>query len=981
MGDGRFETTPPRIYTIDAGRPFLLDLARGLLNRFPDPLEIAAAVIFLPSRRAARAFGDAFLEATGGRATLLPRIQGLGEGGDEALGDILAPQPAPALSLLERRLALARFVGAAKDVGFDASGLAGALAGADSLAGLLDSLYAEEVDPRRLADAAPGEFAEHWARAYGFIRLVAELWPAHLESIDADDPSRARYAALDREARQLAAAPPPYPVVVAGSTGSAPAARRLMAAAARAPKGAVVLPGLDRALAADPAGWSAIDDSHPQAGLKRFLVGEGADPAAIRPFTEAPPPPRGRLLSVALRPAEATDDWRVRLDDVAGRDQGLAPALDGLRLVEARDEDREAAAIAIAFRQILATPHETALLVTPDRRLARRVAAKMRRWSVEMPDSGLQPLSDAPCGVFLRLLADVYAAPEDASAALATLRHPLAGLGLDAADRARATDAFDAACRGVAPATAAGGLTAKIVKGGAEAHAALRALAAPALFRAEASQSFQSLLEVFIEAAERVAASASESGAARLWRGADGAATSTLLRDVLDAAESVVDVTPAEFPAALASILEASVAPASARRARIAALGVLEARLHTADLVILAGLNEGVWPGEVGADPFLSRAMRRALGLPAPERGIGLAAHDFAMLAAAPRVLLTRAARQDGAPTTPSRWLVRLKNILKAAGAEQAVDATARFEAGAAALDAAGPPRSVSPPRPTPPLEARPRRLPVTQIETLLRDPYAIYAQHVLRLRPLDAPGGRPEPRHLGDVLHAAFEAFIAAGVDPDTDRAGAFLAETIERLAPAHGFGPAAWVLLRPEIETSVASFLACERARRRDGAPALWEKPGLTLIDLPGGPFELSARVDRIDLAPDGAAIIYDYKSRQIPSKEEAEAFRSQLALTAFIVERGGFEAIGQRRVSAFAYLQALTRAPKARETRFADEDARRVIDQTAERALDLLADYDRPDVPYLSQPRPKFASAYGDYDLLARRREWSVDLESEG
>ena len=78
---------------------------------------------------------------------------------------------------------------------------------------------------------------------------------------------------------------------------------------------------------------------------------------------------------------------------------------------------------------------------------------------------------------------------------------------------------------------------------------------------------------------------------------------------------------------------------------RLAILGPLEARLQRHDLTILGGLNEGAWPQSPGADPWFSRPMRSSLGLEQPERGIGLAAHDFAMQAAGPRVLLTRARR------------------------------------------------------------------------------------------------------------------------------------------------------------------------------------------------------------------------------------------------------------------------------------------------------------------------------------------------
>jgi hypothetical protein len=75
------------------------------------------------------------------------------------------------------------------------------------------------------------------------------------------------------------------------------------------------------------------------------------------------------------------------------------------------------------------------------------------------------------------------------------------------------------------------------------------------------------------------------------------------------------------------------------------------------DLVVLGGMNESTWPRAAGTDPWFSRPMRASLGLEQPERGIGLSAHDFAIQAAGPSVLLSRALKADGAPTIASRWL------------------------------------------------------------------------------------------------------------------------------------------------------------------------------------------------------------------------------------------------------------------------------------------------------------------------------------
>ncbi len=93
---------------------------------------------------------------------------------------------------------------------------------------------------------------------------------------------------------------------------------------------------------------------------------------------------------------------------------------------------------------------------------------------------------------------------------------------------------------------------------------------------------------------------------------------------------------------------------------RVRIFGPLEARLQSFQRVVLGGLNEGSWPPETRSDPWLSRPMRRDLGLDPPERRIGLSAHDFAQALGAPEVILSRAAKLAGAPTVASRFVQRL---------------------------------------------------------------------------------------------------------------------------------------------------------------------------------------------------------------------------------------------------------------------------------------------------------------------------------
>lgn len=986
-GAALFARAAPRLFSIDAGRPFLADLAaaiRGLVAD-DDPLALADIEIILPTRRAARALADAFVAAAPGGASLLPRIRPLGDVDEDEialapLGDVDLP---PAIAPFERRLALARLVASADRAHFAGQeNWPAAIAAASALAALLDSFHAEEVDFSALPALAPPEHAAHWQRTLDFLRIVTEAWPSYLAERGLIDPAERRALLIDRETRRFEAAPPAHPVIVAGTTGSAPAVARLIGAVARLERGAAVLPGLDRALSRDARAWNVIEDPHPQAGLKALLEKLAVDPAAVAPWPgSAPddaPARRARLLSLALRPAEATDDWRDEIAKATAEDPALADACAGLLLVEAEDEESEASAVAILMRETLETPGRSAMLVTPDRTLGRRVAAKMRRWNVTLDDSAGVPFANSPCGTYLRLAAQWLAAPGDPQAALALAKSSLAGFGLDHGARRRAAAALDEGLRGLAPSGGVEGLRARVIAA-AERRPALAERAAPVLERfSEAAKGwpqdgaapFAALLDAHIAAAETLAADDAEPGDARLWRGEDGEAGAMLIADLRMAAPTLERIAPGDYPRAFAQLLSGSTvrrrAPA---HPRLSILGPLEARLQSSDLVILGGLNEGVWPGDAGADPFLSRAMRAQLGLPSPERRTGLSAHDFAQGAAAPNVALTRAKRAGGAPTKPSRWIVRLKNILDGAGALDAADRSLSLAAWAAGLDEAGPQRRVPPPRPAPPFDARPRRLFVTQVETWLRDPYAIYARHILGLQSLDPLAEPFGAKHLGKLLHKVFER--AAAVPADRSRLSVFVAEE----APAYGLGEVERAFWGSTIERALDWFAAFHAARLALGAPAVLEAQGEAAFAASAGAFTLAAKPDRIDRLASGEAAVFDYKSAKVPSRAEMEHFRVQAPLTALIVERGGFAALGPASIAGFYYLRTLNRKGRGDETGADGADARALLRSLEKGLLSWINAFDDPSTPYLSQPRPQFVDDYSDYDHLARRREWSL------
>ena len=671
----------PTVYTVPPHEPFVDALAGGILSgrTVPvdpgDPLALSRLTILLPTRRACRALGLAFLRTAPGLALLLPRIRPLGDIDEDemSIGDEADETLPDAVSPLERRLLLSRLI---QRLGETPGGAALTGAGtvdqaarlAQALASLLDEIQIARIDPQGLATLAPEEYAAHWQQVLRFLSLITDRWPAILAERGQMDPAARRNALLARLVERWQAEPPDYPVIGAGSTGSVPATRDLLAAIARLPQGAVVLPGLDTH--ADDETWEAIGPTHPQYALKGLIdhIGIARDAVQSWPGEEeagaGATHARSRLIADAMRPAETITAWRARPPQEP-------EALRNFHRIDCASPQEEAGVVAIVMRRALETPGRTAALVTIDRALARRVAAELRRWEIVVDDSAGVPLGETPPGAYLRLTARLVA--EDAAPVplLAALKHPFAAGGMAPAAWRRSVRAMERAIlRGPRPAPGFGGLRAAL-KGGDPAIdlwlARLEKGAAPfTALMAGPGAALSELLQAHVGFSEWLAATDDEEGAARLWSGEAGEQAARFVAGLADAAAALPPVAPpTHYPALLDALIEDHVVrPPFGRHPRLQIWGPLEARLQHADCMILGGLNEGVWPPAAQGDPWMSRPMRADFGLPPPELRIGLSAHDFVQCCGAAEVYLTRARRIEGTPTIPSRWLQRLDALL-----------------------------------------------------------------------------------------------------------------------------------------------------------------------------------------------------------------------------------------------------------------------------------------------------------------------------
>jgi ATP-dependent helicase/nuclease subunit B len=1045
------------VFTIAPGAPFLKTFVAALLDgrvvegysRNLGPLEIAHAAIYVPTRRAARALADEFSRAIGRPSTLLPRILPLGALEqtetsllfDEArLAGTYEPGLPEAMEEIARRMQLAGLILSWARalshaiVSVDAQGkyecdsresflVASTPADAwhlsGELANLIDELIIEDVAWARLDPLVLPEFDPYWRITLDFLNIAIEQWPRILAERNLVDKARRQVALIEMQSHRLQDGALSGPVIAIGSTGTNRTTARLLAAIARAPNGAVVLPGLDLDL--DDRAWGMIaGDSdqnieasftHPQAALSRLLGFLQVKREDVASLGEAIPNlvMRGKFVSEALRPAESTGEWIAFRGSVDANE--LDGALNGVSLIEAVDEREEALALAIAMRHVLETSRETAALVTPDRNLARRVRVELLRWGVAAEDSAGEPLSTSAIGALARLAIACAASKMAAPDLAALLAHPLLRLGLSREEVARLATLFEIGL--LRSASGALCLAERIVGEPSALIAAARDEADspfthPAKKRISAGEwaSLEDLLsrlgaqlapllhlrgnhtlDLWV-AAHRDTVDAISSPEDHGLESEDWKALDSLFDELTQNAQDGMTFDVESYGLFFAAVArEIILREATRAHPRLQILGLLEARLIDADVMLLGGLDETVWPPQARTDAFLNRPMRAALGLTPPERKVGQTAHDFAQAMGKGKVILSRARKRDGAPAVASRFYQRLAALGGEAGAacRQRGDCYLRL---ARAIDR---PPPVAPPidrpLPRPPVELRPKRLSVTQIETLRRDPYALYAEKILRLKELDPLDGALGVGEFGSAIHAALAHFAdghAVGPLPPDAREilRALLRDELAAQLQDADFAALRW----PRLEKTIDFYLGFE-ARRRDEIKVIkTEAEGELDFGLADGSnFKLTARADRIELNADGTVTLIDYKTGTPPGLTEVEVgFAPQLTLEAAMAARDAFN-LGWN----FETIEALyvklggTGGGEERPVNFTKINANfmDVAEDHYRGLIALLNQFRNEATAYAPRPFPKFAKRYNAYDHLARVKEWSLGGELEG
>lgn len=966
------ERPGPAVFSIPPIRAFADALVAGIIAQHgEDRMALARGMILVPNSRTGQTIREAFVRQAE-KGLLLPRLVAIGDTDlDEATGaalDAIDDDPLPpAVDPLQRQLLLARLIQREQNV--DA---AEAMRLAADLARTLDQLTVEEVEPSKLRDFVPEGLSAHWERSLDQLKTVLELWPRELSRIGRIDRADRRNRQLNRVAERWRAAPPQGFVVAAGVSTGAPAVARLLGTVARMPNGQVVLAGVD--LDIDAGEWDAIGggedvqpiETHPQFHLHQLLTRMKVARGEVHewPWTgeTVPTATRGRAIGHVFAPALKTRDWVSLKPDERN--------LKGVTAIELATPAEEAQAIAIAIREAIETPGETVALMTPDRDLAARVSAHLERWGIEADDSAGQSLSATASGTLLLALVNAAAEQFAPTPLLTLLKHPLvrAGEGRQAwLDGARK---LDLALRGPRPAPGLAAITAfldeadKRTQSIREAAASFWAEAAPLLapLQGRLPTDLPGLLALLREVASSLSGDA-------VWAGQAGRALADLVSTLeADGGDGPEAISLGALSQMLRLLMDGiAIRPGYGGHPRVFIWGLLEARLQSADTMILGGLNEGVWPQLPAPDPWLAPRIRRELGLPSLERRIGLSAHDLAGALGAPRVILTRAERDARSPTIASRFWLRLETMT---GGLPPPDT--RHDLLARLLDThQGQPQRQKRPAPCPPVDERPRTINVTDADRLSADPYAFYARTMLGLAALDPVDADPGPAWRGSMIHGVLEGWAKQ----DGYAQGALVARMEAALSAGtiHPLIRALWLPRLAEAAEWIEQQVTDNRAAGREPGPS----EESSKADLDG--ITVKGRVDRIDRLADGSLAVIDYKTGEAPSNRQVkEGFAMQLGLIGFIAENAGFDGV-QGKANAFEYW-SLARDQRSRtfgktsspvEGKAAVSEPEAFVGFIADKFRTAAARWLTGGEPFIAKLAPEYA--WSDYDHLMRLEEW--------
>jgi ATP-dependent helicase/nuclease subunit B len=971
-----------RLYNIPPSEPFLKILAGHLFEKAKgDPLALRSCLIFLPTRRACRVLTAELSALHHHRPFILPTLVAISNPPETLLDLHRSEDLKPELPFFRRYGLLTQLIQKQKNSLSEAEGegVVKSLEFASSLIELMDEIENEAGNLENLEKIVPEMYADHWQDTLAFLKIISQHWPTILEEQGFMTLSQRRNLVFKKLVEQWNEAPPSYPVIAAGLNGSLPYVQDLLYKIKSLGQGLVLLAGLDQFIIDDNR-WILLTPLHPQYQFKKLLKKLNVSrkeiplwPMAKQAFSATPSlVAREELVSLSMQEGELVSSKAEALID-----QG---ALDKLELIECSSLHEEAAVIALILRSVVEDPLKTAALITPDRRLAKQVQAILKRWNLTLDDSGGTKLSKTPLGTFLELTAKLLFSKFDVITFLSLLKHPYTCCGLYPSEFKNLARVFE---RDVLRGRYVGNdlltlqefVQSLSLKSQAECSMLMTlimdALGESLQNEEENSLTLETLVKRHLRFSESLSRRKNEESFS-LWQVPYGEHLKPLIEDLLKDAAFFPNDLCRDYPEVFKFFLDKHLGRlVYDSHPRLFVWGPLEARLQTADVIILGGVNEGQWPNLQKEDPWLNHLMRKSLGLPSADQPIGFLAYDFSQFIGGKEVYLTRSLREEGNPTLSSRWLVRLQALLKAAKKELSLGTTKPWVLWAEELQKPQHKKTFPRPRPAPPLKARPLRLSVTEVDFLTQNPYIIYITRILKLRPLSSLGFDLDNAFFGTLIHKIMDQYMHCTRRQGYEKNLSVLKDIGAGFFAPYKDHPFALNFWWPRFEKIAHDFLSLEEDLGRLPKKVLTEVAGELKFNLESGEFKLTGKADRIDILPDNTCVIIDYKTGKIPSLREIQEGRAlQLLLEGAIALKGRFEGLGSCFVKELEYWHLKTNSD---EKILKLESPQEFIEKALKRLKEMLARFDKEGTVYSYAAVLSKKNKFDPYEHFSRIKEW--------
>ncbi|MFV0625898.1 MAG: double-strand break repair protein AddB [Alphaproteobacteria bacterium] len=960
-----------KIFNIPASCSFVDSLAVLLMKQYENNLlGLVDVLILMPNRRACMALKEAFVRVRGLQPTMLPKILPIGDVEEEELQivgfDVSSEleKVLPAIDSFERNLLFTKYI-LEKSISFGVERLSSNQAYylAQELSKMIDATNYEGLSFDNLKNLVPEEYALHWLDTLNFLEIITHDWPKVLSEKGLVDASF-RYNQLVNVQREVwEKSKTEQRIIIAGTTANFPVTQKLVKTVLELPNGALYLNGLDKFL--DEESWENLDETHPEKEVKTLLEFLNVNRFDVRDIIKPQNIEREILISEVMRPARTTDKWRE-----IGAKKLSHLAWQGLKEIECQDSRVEASSIALIMREVLETPEKTAALVTTDRNLARRVANELEKWEIKVDDSAGKPLHLTPIGVFLRQLIKVCLTTSKKVDLLGFLKNPFVSLGRESSKIRKLVREYEQKV-----------LRAHQPKSDEEIENLLilieEKLHKLKTFLSQKEVDLKELVKVHIETAVSVASTLEKGGDQILWRGDDGSTAAKFIANLYEKVNVLGEISSDEYFDLFDALMSGvTVRTSYGTHPRLKILGPIEARFNTFDVIIIGGANEGIWPKLSASDPWMSRPMKKDFGFTLPEKQIGILAKDLSGLLAGEEVYLTRADRVDGTPMIKSRWMLRLETVIAALGLKpEDVLEENIYSYWVKKFDDLEQTVKISAPEPRPPLKYRPRELSMSAIESLMKDPYIVFARYILKLYPLNELDIDLTAADYGNIIHGILDVFNKKFPTTYPKNAKEELLLIGETFFAENEIALETKAFWWPKFEKTVEWLVDTETNYRRDISRVYSEIKGSVDFETPAGKFVITAKADRVDVTNSGKINIIDYKTGQAKSKRELWAgYAPQLPIEALIAQDGGFEGVGASTIEKLIYWRL------ANEELVFDEDMKSLLEKNKNNIHELISAFDFENTPYMAKPHHKFSTQNMDYEHLARTKEWSVGGEGD-